>query len=69
MAHRVMDPRQQGARISWGSTLFQQVERVQLPTPPQPPALELPDVSYSTLAEWHAALASQTAQSGESEAC
>lgn len=55
-ARRVIDPRQQGAIISWGSTLFQQVERVPLP-PYEPPAqLPAPVVTYLTIEDWHSAL-------------
>ena len=56
MARRVFDPRQQGARISWGSTLFQQVDRVPLPAYQPPEPLPVPDVNYITIEAWHDAL-------------
>jgi len=45
---RVIDPRQQGSRLSWNSDLFQLVERVPLPAYQPPVQLPLPDVTYIT---------------------
>lgn len=56
MARRVFDPRQQGSIISWGSELFQQVERVPLPAYQPPAQLPAPDVNYITIEDWHEAL-------------
>lgn len=51
-ARRVIDPRQQGSRISWDNDLFQQVERVQLPAYQPPAQLPAPDVNYLTVEDW-----------------
>lgn len=56
MARRVFDPRQQGARLTWDSDLFQQVERVPLPAYQPPAQLPAPDVNYLTIEDWHDAL-------------
>lgn len=51
MRCRVVDPRQQGARLAWTDTLFQRVESVQPPlAPPEP--VPLPDVHDVTMRDW-----------------
>lgn len=49
---RVVDPRQQGFRLSQYDSLFEQVERVQ---PPAPEPIPLPEVSEADLKAYHAA--------------
>lgn len=48
---RVIDPWQQGSRLSWGSDLFRMVPRV-TPTCAAPEDIPRPDVIEITLEEW-----------------
>lgn len=50
--HRITHPFQQGARLAWSDSLFQQVERV--PDEPLPPPIPVGEATESDFGEFYA---------------